>query len=179
MTDVYYNPSTGQDVQVGGGADYSGNAGYSLPDFDYTGFMTGVDSVSTDAWSQGEVVAPSIAGGAAAPSDNGGIAQALGSMWNWFNDPKNDKKSSTIMALVGGALSGIGKQKTADRASKAAMMSAEASQLTAQTNAAADARKAANANGKVNFGLIDTPKFSDKLAVRRARSGAGLMGGIA
>ena len=161
--------------------DYSGDAGYALPDFDYTGFLQGADSVFMGNYGGADSTENSITGnnGAAAPSDNGGISSVLGSAWSWFNDPKNDKKSSTIMALVGGALAGIGKQKTADRASKAAMMAAEASSLNAQTNANADARKAANANAKVDFGLIGKPVYSDKLAVRRARSGAGLMGGTA
>ena len=174
MADFYGNDQGTYESQ-----QQAANYGYEYTGFDYNGFLGGVSQVNEGSYFAPDDQMVSVASVAGQPSDNGGISQVLGNAWSWFNDPKNDKKSSTIMALFGGALSGIGKQKTADRASKAAMMNAEASQLNAQTNAAADARKAANANSKVNFGLIDTPKFSDKLAVRRARSGAGLMGGTA
>ncbi len=159
--------------------DYSGDAGYALPDFDYTGFLQGADSVFMGNYGGADSTENSITGnnGAAAPSDNGGIAAALGSMWSWYNGSKENKDTVNVLASM---FAGITKNKIAEKDSKAKQMSAEASQLNAQTNATADARKAANMNGKVNFGgLMNTPKFSDKLAVRRARSGAGLMGGTA
>lgn len=164
---TYEQPATFNDPQ-----DY----GYTTPpatfndpqDYDYG---AAIDEFMGN-YGGAESAESSIVTGSTATPGVSGVAKSLGDAWSWFNDPKNDKKSSTLMALFGGALAGIGKQKTSDRQSKAQMMSAEASQMNAQTAATIAERKNANANAKVNFGLMSKPVFSDKLAVRRARSGA-------
>lgn len=133
------------------------------PDYQaYMGNYGGAENAS-DGIMSGNSVAPALG--------SNWITETLSSVAKWYE--KQDKETKgTLLSLAGSFVKGAFGYENEERKLKSSEKEADATMLTAQTNADATNKKFANASaiGGTNFGAKPLMAYSNKLAQRQERN---------